>query len=166
MANIKLPYIGIIDASSVEEYYDVAVDFNGMEIQVDLNFDNNSIDIKKLETVKQFLENLRIHDLNNKKWIQKDFDDEEGDTVRTYLEHHIEELATDDLNDLIGAGARTADQQKLLLRKLHLVRVGLYPDSEEAFAIFDYSIGTELTNYLVVLNTDENGNLEYMTMES
>ncbi len=166
MTNIKLPYFGIIDAASLEEYYDAAVDFNGMEIQVDLNFENNTIDIKILETVKQFLENLRIHDLNNKKSIQKDFDDKEGDTVRAYLEHHTEELATDDLYQLIGAGARTAAQAKLLLKKLHLVRLGLYPGSEEQFAIFDYSIGTELTNYLVVLDTDENGNLEYMTMES
>ena len=55
---------------------------------------------------------------------------------------------------------------RLLLKKLHLVRVGLYPDSKDQFAIFDYSIGKELTNYLVVINTDENGNLEYMTMES
>lgn len=166
MANIKLPYFGILDNGSLEKYYDAVVDFNAVEIMVDLNFENKSIDIKKLEAAKQFLENIRIHDLNNKKSIQKDFDDEEGDTVRTYLEHHIEELPTDDLSQLIGAGAKTADQAKLLLKKLHLVRVGLYPDSEEQFAIFDYSIGTELTNYLVVIETDENGNFEYMTMES
>ena len=67
---------------------------------------------------------------------------------------------------MIGSGIKTADQPKLLLKKLHLVRVGLYPDSEEQFAIFDYSIGKDLTNYLVVINTDENGNLDYMTMES
>jgi hypothetical protein len=166
MANIKFPYFGMLDPASIEEYYEATVDYNGIEIQVDLNFEDNTIDISKLETTKQFLENIRIHDLNNKKAIQKDFDDKEGDTVRPYLEHHIEELATDDLNELIGAGAKTADLQKLLLKKLRLVRVGLYPDSEEQFANFDYSIGTELTNYLVVIETDENGNLEYMSMES
>ncbi|MBK8496483.1 MAG: DUF2004 domain-containing protein [Chitinophagaceae bacterium] len=32
--------------------------------------------------------------------------------------------------------------------------------------MFDYSIGQEITNYLIVINTDENGNLDYMTMES
>ena len=166
MANIKLPYFGNLDPTSLDEYYDADVDFTGMEIQVDLNFENNTIDVKRLETAKQFIENLRIHDLNNKKYIQNDFDDKEGDTVRSYLENHIEELATDDLNQLIGSGTKTTDQAKLLLKKLHLVRVGLYPDSEEQFAIFDYSIGKHLTNYLVVINTDENGNLDYMAMES
>ena len=98
--------------------------------------------------------------------MQSDLDDEDGDTVRFYLENHLEELGTDDLNALIGAGARSADQPRILLKKLQLVRVGLYPDSVAQFAIFDYSIGRELTNYLVVINTDENGNLDHMTMES
>ena len=52
------------------------------------------------------------------------------------------------------------------MNSLRLVRVGLFPDSEDRFAIFDYSIGRNLTQYLVVINTDENGNLDYMTMES
>ncbi len=46
------------------------------------------------------------------------------------------------------------------------MRIGLYPDSDGQFAIFDYSIGRDLVDYLVVINTDENGMLEYMTMES
>ena len=120
----------------------------------------------RLQVVQHFIENIRIHDLKNRKYIETDFNDEDGDTVREYLEHHIEELATDELNDLIGANTKSADQPALLLKKLKLVRVGLYPDSKEQFAIFDYSIGQELTDYLVVINTDENGNLDYMTMES
>jgi hypothetical protein len=44
--------------------------------------------------------------------------------------------------------------------------VGIYPDSEDQFAIFDYSLGQGISNYLVVIYTDENGNLDYMTMDS
>jgi len=166
MSNIKLPHFGVLDPSSLEEYYDVDIDFNSTKIQIDLNFENSTIDIKRLEIVKQFIENIRIHDLKNRKYIQDDYDDEEKDTVRFYMEHHLEELATDDLDALIGPGVKTPDKSKQLLKNLRLVRVGLYPDSAEQFAIFDYSIGKELTNYLVVINTDENGNLDYMTMES
>ncbi len=166
MATIKLPHFGILDPASVKEYYDVDIEFNGSEVEIDLNFEKNSIDVKRLETVKQFIENLRIHDLNNKKYIQQDFDDEDGDTVRFYLNHHLEELASDDIADLVGSNVKSTEQAGRLLNKLQLVRVSLYPDSEDQFAIFDYSIGKELTNYLVVINTDENGNLDYMTMES
>lgn len=166
MATIKLPHFGVLDPSALEAYYDVNIDFNNTEIQVDLNFENSTIDIKRLDIAKQFIENIRIHDLKNRKYIQDDYDDDDADTVRFYIENHLEELATDDLDELIGVGVKTTDRSKLLLKKLQLVRVGIYPDSEDQFAIFDYSIGKDLTNYLVVINTDENGNLDYMTMES
>ncbi len=166
MAIFSLPHFGNIDVDSLEEYYEVDIDFNQSDIQIDLNFDNKSIDVKRLELVKQFIDNIRIHDLKNKKYIQQDYEDKGGETVRFYMDHHLEELASDDLDDLIGVNTKPEDRSKKLLTKLQLVRVGLYPDSEDQFAIFDYSIGKEITNYLVVINTDENGNLEYMTMES
>ena len=166
MANIKLLHFGILDSSSLDEYYDVNIDYNNNQVQIDLNFNSKEIDAKRLEIANHFIENIRIHDMNNKKYIDYDFNSEEGDTVQFYINHHLEDLATDDLHGLIGPGAKTADQSKLLLKKLHLVRVDLYPDSESEFAIFDYSIGKDLTNYLVVIFTDENGNLDYMTMES
>ena len=166
MPNIKLPHFGSLDPTSLDEYYDIDIDFNGHEIQIDLNFESKTIAPERLDTVKQFIDNIRIHDLNNKKHLQNDLDDEDADTVRTYLQHHLEELGTDDLSELIGPNARSGERSKLLLKKLHLVRVGLYPDSTDQFAIFDYSIGKDLTQYLVVIFTDENGNLDYMTMES
>ncbi len=166
MSNFKLPYFGVLDPNALEEYYDTEFDFNNTQVQVDLNFENKVIESSRLEIVKHFIENIRIHDIKNKKYIEDDFNEEDGDTVREYLEHHIEELATDDLHQLIGSNAKTIDQPKLLLKKLHLIRVGLYPDSEDQFAIFDYSIGQELTDHLVVVSTDENGNMDYITMES
>lgn len=166
MANIKLPYFGIIDNTSLEEYFDAVIDFNGLEIQIDLNFEHQTIDIKRLEIVKHFMENLRIHDLNNKRYLQNDFDDKNADNTRFYIEKHLEEIGTDDLTELIGRSTKSNDQPKLLLKKLHLVRVGLYPDSDTAFAVFDYTIGKELTDYIVAVNTDENGNLDYISVES
>ena len=166
MKALVLPHFGPLDPDSLEEYYDVDIDFNGTSIQIDLNFENKTIEKNRLETVKSFIENIRIHDLNNKKYIDKDYNDEDGDTVKFYLEHHLEDLGKEELSTLIDLNSKSTEYEKQLLKKLHLVRVGLYPDSENQFAIFDYSIGQEITNYLVVINTDENGNLDYMTMES
>jgi hypothetical protein len=166
MPFIKLPHFGQLDPASLEEYYDVTIDFNGKEIQIDLNFEGKSIEIERLEIVQRFIENIRIHDISNKKYIQSDYDDEDADTVKVYLEHHLEELGEDELAELVGPGSKPATYKNQLLKQLHLVRVGLYPDSKDQFAIFDYSIGQELTNHMVVIFTDENGNLDYMTMES
>lgn len=166
MANFKLPYFGILDNMSLEDYYVTDIDFNGLEVQIDLNFEHVTIGINRLEIIKHFIENLRIHDLNNKRYLQNDFDDRNADNARFYIEKHLEDIGTDELTELIGRGTKTIDQPGLLLKKLHLVRVGLYPDSETAFAVFDYTIGKELTDQLVVINTDENGNLDYISLES
>ena len=166
MSNFKLPHFGFIDPGSLEEYYDVNIPYQDSEIQIDLNFGSKTIDPARLETVKQFIENIRIHDLSNRKHIEADYNDEDGDTVKFYLEHHLEELGKDELAELIDLNSKSTEHEKQLLKKLNLVRVGLYPDGEDQFAVFDYSIGQEITNDLVVLFTDENGNLDYITMES
>ncbi len=166
MSTIKFPYFGSLDINDLEIYYDVNTDFNGREILIDLNFENKTIDFKRLEMARQFIENLRIHDLNNKKMIRQDFEDSNGEVVRDYVSHHIEELALDDLEDLVGSGTKSADQPGLLVKQLHLERVGLFPDNESQFAVFDYSLGKELTNYFVVISTDENGNPYDISMES
>lgn len=166
MATITLPHFGRIDSASLDEYYDTEIPFNGNQIQLDLNFENKTIEPKRLEVVKEFINNIRIHDIKNKKYIDKDYNDEDGDTVKSYLEHHLEELGENELSELIELNSKSTDHEKQLLKKLHLVRVGIYPDSKDQFGIFDYSIGQDITNYLVVINTDENGNLDYLTMES
>lgn len=166
MAQYTLPHFGQLDLTNLEEYYDVDITLNGHDFQIDLNFESKTIDATRLDKVKQFIENINEWDKKNKTYIERDYNDEEADTVKTYLEHHLEEIDQEDLAPLVNFDDKSIDPEKQLLKQLHLVRMGLYPDSEEQFAIFDYSIGTELTNYLVVINTDEEGDLEYITMES
>jgi hypothetical protein len=160
MAAYTLPHFGDLDLKNLEEYYDVDIDYNGNEIQLDLNFDANSIDPKRMDVVKQFIDNIAEFDKKNRTYIEADFADEDADTVREYIEHHLDELP-----NLVKQGDESSPEMQLL-NALRLVRVGLYPDGEDQFAIFDYSIGKELTQYLVVINTDEKGNLDYLTMES
>ena len=166
MATITIPHFGPLDPASLDDYYDTEIDYNGMQIQIDLNFGSKTIDPKRLETVKAFIDNIRVHDINNKKYIDNDYNDNDGDTVKFYLEHHLEELGENELAALIDLNSKSTEHQKQLKNKLHLVRVGIYPEGEDQFATFDYSIGQDITNYLIVIDTDENGNLVYMTMES
>lgn len=166
MAEYALPYFGNLPTENLEEYYDVDIELNGNEIQVDLNFEHQTVDTLILDKVKNFIEKLEKFDKLNKTYILNDYNDEDGDTVKFYLEHHLEEVDKEELTKLVNFDDTITEPEQQLLSKLKLVRVGLYPDNEDNFAIFDYSIGKDITNYLVVINTDENGQLDYMTMES
>ncbi|WP_153797672.1 DUF2004 domain-containing protein [Foetidibacter luteolus] len=166
MATYSLPHFGPVDFTNLEEYYDITIDFNGQEIELDLNFENKTIEVKRLDTVRTFLEKIPGFDRNNKKYIEEDYGDDDCDTVKLYVQHHLEEIDKAELTDLIDFDNKAISLEEQLMKALRLVRIGLYPDSEDQFAIFDYSIGRDLTNYLVVLFTDEKGKLDYMTMES
>lgn len=164
MSTYNLPPFGELDMEALDSYYDADIDFEGRTIQLDLNFEEETIDAKRLDMVQQFITRLSEFNKNNLVSIHEDFDD--GDTVKEYIEHHLEELASEDLGELIDSNNKKISRDLQLLARLQLVRVGLYPGSDEQFATFDYSIGQELTNYLVVLFTNEKGELDYMTMES
>ena len=164
MSTYNLPYFGNLDLSKLEEYYDVDIDFEELEIQLDLNFEGKTISTEKLDAVKTMLEKLAEHDRANRAAIDADFTD--GDTVAEYIGHHIDELDEETLHTLIDPKETEVSPQQQLLSKLHLVRVGLYPDNEEEFAVFDYSIDPELTDHIVVVFTNSTGEIDYMTIES
>lgn len=166
MAEYILPYFGQLSTEHIEEYYNVTTDVNGNEIQLDLNFENNSITPSQLDKVKNYLENIGKFDSLNKTYILDDYHDEEGETVKFYVEHHLEECEKEELSTLINFDDSSITPEQQLLKKLELVRVGIYPDGEDSFAIADYSIGRDITDYLVVINTNENGLLDDMAMES
>ena len=166
MPIVELPFFGPINTSSVEEYYESDFQHNARTVTVDLNFENNTIDETRLITVKKFLQNIPNWLIRNKSYILDSLNDDDDDTVREYAEYLREVLETDVLARLIRIDAEPEDQIAQIAEKLHLVRIGLYPDSGGQFAIFDYSIGQDMVDYLLVINTDENGVLEYMTMES
>ena len=114
MATFSLPHFGPLDPDDLEEYYDTTIPFGGNIIQVDLNFENKTIDTKRLATAKHFIDNIRIFDINNKGYITSDYNDANGETVQFYLQHHLEELGTAELAALLPRGSKAAEHEKLI----------------------------------------------------
>ena len=52
MADYALPYFGNLTTENLEEYYDVDIELNGNKIQIDLNFENKTIDTLIMDDVK------------------------------------------------------------------------------------------------------------------
>ena len=166
MAQIALPHFGTIDPGNLEEYYDVEVTLSGNAIEIDLNFDGNSIDTGRIEAVKKFLDNIDQYLGKTREYISADFGDEDRDSVKFYLSFHKEEMGETELREALKLTAGTNDLDQQLIAKLQPVRIGIYPGSDDYFAIFDYSFGRDFTNYILVVITDENGELIDMTVES
>ena len=164
--NYTLPHFGELPLENLKDYYIEEIDFNGMDLSIDINFESPIADVETMDKIKSFLENIEQFDKLNKTYIRNDYNDDDADTVKFYIDNHLEDLGREHLSSLVNFDDTTIAPELQLLDQLHLIRVGLYPGEDDYFATFDYSIGEEITNYLVVINTDENGGLVYMTMES
>lgn len=167
MNNYNLPHFGLINPDNLDDYYDTSISLNGKEISIDLNFDKTTIDGDGIDVIKNFLENIENYDKQNKKFIDNDYLDEDGDTVKAYVTEHVEDYGDEFLEEL--QIDLNGDKEKQFMDMLHLVRVGLYPDNKYGasyFAVFDYTVNKDLTDQIIAVKTDQNGNLDHLAWES
>ena len=85
---------------------------------------------------------------------------------REYFAHHVEQFSPEERRRYFGSMAGEAVGLQQLLAALQLVRIGLYPESADTVAVFDYTIDRRATNYLLVANFNIEGTLLDITMES
>lgn len=168
MKEYNLNSFGNIDPENLTDFYTAEVSLNGTEIELDLNFDESTSTIgkEKLEAINNILLNLSKIDTKNKQHILDDYNNETCDTVKDYVKHHLEELDKESLSTIINFEDSHRSPENQMVEKLHLVRIGFYPENEKDFAVCDYTIGRYLADYMVVVNLNENGEMQFITMES
>jgi Protein of unknown function (DUF2004) len=167
--NYDLPYFGQINLNKLEEDYRTTIELDGKNLRIDINFKNRTIKQDDIVIVKKFLQKISKFDNQNLKVIKTDFK-EEGETSE-YIEFYLEELDEAELSNIIDIDKVSISKEKQLLSKLKLIRVGLYPDGKydaDYFGVFDYSIDIdgESCNQLLVVKTNEKGELDHITWES
>lgn len=166
MDEIIIPFFGTLNPHFLGNDYRKVLRFKNHEISLDLNFDKKETSVSILLEVKSFLENLDQWEEQNQKYIDEDFLNREYDSVKEYLELHLDEFDKEELAAIINIHDEKTAYIDQLRNKLHLKRLGLYPEEAEHFAIFDYSIGSSYTQYVLVIIVDKNGQLKQMTVES
>jgi len=115
--------------------------------------------------VEKIIQSIENFDARNRFYINSAYKTGEFEAVQTYIEHHLEIMDKSEFIGLVDFENNSSPGDQLV-KKLMLVRIGFYPDSSDTFAVFDYTIGRELTNYLVVINYNSKGVFDSMTMES
>jgi len=169
MAKIELPYFGQVDFKQLEDYYSLTTFYNGNTITIDLNFENKKLSEEQALVIKEFLSNISKIDTQKKIEIKNSFENE-GE-AKDYINFYLDELDVEELKRIIDYDNNNNSYENQLFSKLKLIRVGLYPDGKydsDYFGVFDYSIEIdgEPCNQLLVIKTNENGDLDNITWES
>ncbi len=164
---MKSKFFGEIDINNVQDCYDASLDLDGAAINVDVWFEQKTIDPELIEEVDSFYNALPSHVRLVKEIIASDF--EFGEEVKEYLDNELYALEDPELAAL-GIDLTKDEPAKMhdLYQKLHLKRVGTYPSEPAggAFAVFDFTISEEITDQLLVVKLDKQGQLVELTSES
>jgi len=124
-----------------DEYIAQVIEINQNNIRVDLNFENKNPTDDELKTLRNFLSQLENIIQQNQIRIQKDFKGSEKNIIREYISHHLNEIPKIEINKLIDKNDKTKSDKEKLFQKLKLVRIGIYPQENSYYSIFDYTIG-------------------------
>lgn len=91
---------------------------------------------------------------------------ERGSVTTNYIDTHMDEMGESLLDLLVH---NSGDIPMDVLRSLQLARIALYPehdDEGEVFAVFDYSISPEDSEYLLMVSFDIRGGVVAIEMEN
>ena len=163
MSNI-LPYFEDLDLTDLEDYYEAEMPFGNDEIDLDLNFEATEIEEDKLVKVKTFLDEIKAVVKVAEQGIRDDF--ATGTDVKEFIAFHIDEVEKHELDKLVMKADKKLSIEEQLLSVLKIRRIGFYPEEDEIFAILDFTLDEDLSDYLLVVNMNSKREVEYITMES
>ena len=161
---INLPFFSELDSESLTDYYEVDIDIEQDKVQLDINFDETSIDPGKLLTLKKYLEEPQTIINIAKKEIFNDF--ENGEDVKEFLTYHIEELDQSELDGLLKYADKALSLEQQILSTLKLRRIGFYPDDDDIFAVLDFVLSGDISQYILVVKMNDHKTVDHITMES
>jgi hypothetical protein len=160
----SLPYFGAVDSEELNEYYDVVTELGGQKLTLDLNFDEGCIALKKLEQLSIRLESLPALLEHAREAVRESF--RHAQDARKYIDQHIDLADAPALQKGLQSANATLSVEEKLFTLVHPVRIGLYPEDEENYFVLDFSLGRELTDYLLVVVMSVDEKLQYVTTES
>ncbi len=150
-------YFGLIDFENLQEWYEIEMPFNNRNIAVSITIlSKNSVEKEAIERIDNYLSDLEKKEQFIRKILFQNYV-EQGE-VKNYIDFIKEDLATNEI-------AALPDDEKIV-QQLHLLQIVFYPEKEDTmFSVFDYTIGEELTDDLLVVKYYKNENIR-ITIES
>lgn len=163
---LSIPVLGEIELEPAPDgYWTFQLDHRGHAVDLDFNIEGNMLTQGAVDTVAKFLANLEAYDGLAKNAIRDDYQRGDEYAVRLYVSHHLEQLGVEGLARCFGIDDPKTVDPETFLSKLHLHRLGLYPDDEDQLAILDYTIDGSLTDYVIAVGFDSQGKVGSVEME-
>lgn len=159
----RLTYFGEVEISSPQVTTEGTVTIDSRQVELNLNFYDGVPGHDWVEEYENYVKELSQHKAVVEAAIRADY--EEGGDVKEYIDFHLEELDAAIVEKILAGTDASESKEERLLSALKLVRIGFYPGNEN-YAVWDYTIGREIADMLVVVYTDSTGKINYVTWEN
>ena len=159
----NITYFREVEINSPQEYNEGQIVIDNRQIKLDLNFYDGVPEYDWVAEYENYIKDLEQHKADVEAAIRADYED--GGDVKEYVDFHLEELDASIIDKVLVGTDASKSKEERLLTALKLKRIGFYPGNEN-YAVWDYTIGREITDLLVVVNTDSTGKINYVTWEN
>lgn len=151
----KLPYFGALDLN--EDYFETSfTTTKGQDVSLNIDFEGDKPTISDLQHVVTFLDRVKEHIQSIKDQLLTSVFAEE---VLEYIDHHRSELADEPQMQSITSSEQFIDA-------LHPYAIRIFPTSEDYFISIDFTIGADLTQYVLMVNLTSDLSIHDIAMES
>lgn len=165
MTIIEHPLFGTVNPG-VAGTWCATLELAGHEVDVDMTLDEPSSDPAEIQARLSLLDKLSLRDRVARAAMEEEAKDGKETASGLYMAHHREELTLEEWRQVFGATDPTNIAADAFLAQLELVRVGLYPGDEDRCLLLDYMLRGEITNYLLSVSFDSDGQVAGIDMES
>lgn len=153
-----------INLDELEDYYSKKIDFDSQTIEVDLNFESVNLNPEQIKKMNFSLTGIKGLIDQSWNWILADY--KNGVEVSEYISFHLDDFFEDNPEEILDGTDSTLDNRDRFLQTLKVNRIGIYPSSSENYLIIDWMTNPDLSNYILVVNVNDDLELEYITVES
>lgn len=152
---IKLPYFGALDLN--EDYFEASfTTTKGKDVSLTIDLEGDKPTTADLKCATDFLNHLEEHTQTIQQQLLTSTFTEE---VAEYIDHHRSELADEPQMLTI-----TSSEQFVDALLPHAIRI--FPTSEDYFISIDFTIGADLTQYVLMVNLTPDLSIHDIAMES
>ncbi len=117
----------------------------------------------QLDSVANFIRHITQFDAAARVAL---LDESREGATRLYIDHHLSVMPARALQTLFGNVQTQAFAPAQFLSRMVVKRVGLYPGDQSRTAVFDYMLNQDVTNYLLVVSFDMDGEIVSVEMDS
>lgn len=146
------------------DYLETTIEFQNREIELDINTDVVLGKDSWVKEYEEYISKLEVFKEKIDKEIIKDF--ENNGITKEWVDFHLEELGEAiEEEGLLKECDKKLSLDRQVLSIIKLRRIGIYPEYED-YAIWDYILDDEISDEILVIVTDKNGEIVDITWES